>query len=88
MVRIVDDDERPAPDARNPETAGGDAGADLLEEQRARIAALRFAVLSGRVPDEEAFDYARFFGGAADGGAAGEAPHEAPGDAPDDPPKG
>ena len=42
-----------------------DAASKLLEEQQARIAALRVAVLSGRVPDEDNFDYARFFGGPA-----------------------
>ena len=62
------DDEERAPDAAG---AGGiDAGAELLAEQQARIAALRAAVLSGQVPDDEAsFDYARFFGGAATGDA-------------------
>ena len=33
----------------------------LLEEQKARIAALRVAVLTGRVPVEGEFDYERFF---------------------------
>ncbi|RYC29567.1 hypothetical protein D3273_23275 [Lichenibacterium minor] len=61
---MTDDDDVPAP-------AGGEAEAraKLLEEQEARIAALRTAVLSGRVPDEASFDYERFFGGPAKGDA-------------------
>ncbi len=57
-----DHDDRPDP-------AGQDAvaGSKVLEEQEARIAALRAAVLSGRVPDDATFDYARFFGGPAKG---------------------
>ena len=65
------DDERPAPDAEGAESADDGAGAKLLEEQQARIAALRAAVLSGRVPDEATFDYARFFGGPATGETPG-----------------
>ena len=67
------DDERPAPDAEGAESADDGAGAKLLEEQQARIAALRAAVLSGRVPDEETFDYARFFGTVAKDDAPGGA---------------
>lgn len=48
------------------EAGGADAASKLLEEQEARIAALRMAVLSGQVPDEETFDYARFFRGPAE----------------------
>ena len=55
----MDDEKKPAPDE-------ADAGTKVLEEQQARIAALRAAVLAGQVPDDEAsFDYARFFGGPA-----------------------
>ena len=60
----MDDDEAPAPAAQD-----ADAGSKVLEEQQARIAALRAAVLSGRVPDEDTFDYLRFFGGPAEGDA-------------------
>ena len=54
---MTDDDGTPS--AAPVET---DPGSKVLEEQQARIAALRTAVLSGRVPDEDNFDYARFFG--------------------------
>ena len=65
MEMTMGDDEAPAP-------AGDDAaaGSEVLEEQQARIAALRVAVLSGRVPDEAGFDYERFFGGPAKGDAS------------------
>jgi hypothetical protein len=61
---MTDDDAPTAPAAMD-----AAAGSKLLEEQEVRIAALRAAVLSGRVPDEDTFDYARFFGGPAAGGA-------------------
>lgn len=50
------DDNRPAP-------VGADVaeGATVLDEQQARLAALRAAVRSGQVPDDGAFDYERFF---------------------------
>lgn len=55
------------------ETAAGaqpdddaEAGWRVIAEQQARIAALRAAVMAGRV-DEDAFDYAAFFGGKPDG---------------------
>lgn len=76
------DHEERAPDAAGAERPGAqaagrgdadDVGARLLEEQQARIAALRAAVLAGQVPeDEAAFDYARFFGGPAKGEGAAE----------------
>ena len=54
---MTDDDEVPAAVGQDL-----DAASKLLEAQGARIAALRVAVLSGRVPDQDNFDYARFFG--------------------------
>lgn len=61
---MTDEDQAPASAGQH-----SDARAKLLEEQEARIAALRAAVVSGRVPDEATFDYARFFGGPAKGEA-------------------
>ena len=55
----MDDEKGPAP-------ADADAGTKVLEQQQARIAALRAAVLAGQVPDDEAaFDDARFLDGPA-----------------------
>ena len=48
-------------DTPPPAEDGATTGSDVLEEQRARIAALRVAVLTGRVPEEGEFDYERFF---------------------------
>ena len=59
---MADDDDGAAPTGQD-----AAAGSKVLEEQQARIAALRAAVLSGRVPDDATFDYARFFGEPATG---------------------
>ena len=61
---MADDTGRQSPTSE-PEGRETESDARVLEEQQARIAALRVAVLSGRVPDEASFDYARFFGGPA-----------------------
>ena len=56
-------DPTPSPEPVDPDPVGDDAAAGwrVIAEQQARIAALRSAVLSGRVPDDESFDYEAFF---------------------------